>query len=74
VSSWSRFGSVFATVAYYGSDEHEWAFLFGRPEAVEAPTSLMIERLASSRYRPASIDAAALGRGSVPPFSVRAHS
>jgi spermidine synthase len=31
-TAFARFRAVFGTVAYYGSDEHEWAFLFGRAD------------------------------------------
>ena len=71
VRSWQRFCSVFQTVAYYGSDEHEWAFLFGRPDMVADPVSVMVERLPSCRYQPVNIDAAALVGCSIPPLSVR---
>lgn len=70
-TSWSRFGEVFATVAYYGSDEHEWAYLFGRAEHVEDPAELMVSRLAGCGYRPVSIDAAALRSNATPPYHVR---
>ena len=29
IRSWERFGETFGTVVYFGSDEHEWAFLSG---------------------------------------------
>lgn len=29
LSSWHRFRETFDTVVYFGSDEHEWAFLSG---------------------------------------------
>jgi len=69
--SLARFAEVFAAVAYFGSDEHEWAFLFGRADAVADPTALMLERLASASYRPATIDAAALRGCSVVPHALR---
>ncbi|WP_177154425.1 MULTISPECIES: spermidine synthase [Actinosynnema] len=68
---WQRFNEVFGTVAYYGSDEHEWAYLFGRADEVADPTALMVERLPKSGYRPESIDELALRGNSVPPYSVR---
>lgn len=71
IRSWQRFRSVFPTVAYYGSDEHEWAYLFGRADEVADPTALMIERLPKCSYRPVSIDAEALRGNTVPPYSVR---
>ncbi|HEY3260047.1 MAG TPA: spermidine synthase [Pseudonocardiaceae bacterium] len=71
-SSVARFSEAFATVGYYGSDEHEWAFLFGLAgPAVADPTALMVDRLAACRYRPRTLDAAALRAGSVPPHSIR---
>ncbi|MCW2633040.1 MAG: S-adenosylmethionine decarboxylase [Pseudonocardia sp.] len=70
-TAWRRFGEAFATVAYHGSDEHEWAFLLGRRDSVADPTALMLHRLAALPYRPVSIDAARLRAGSVPPRSVR---
>ncbi|QUF08208.1 spermidine synthase [Actinosynnema pretiosum subsp. pretiosum] len=68
---WQRFNEVFGTVAYYGSDEHEWAYLFGRADEVADPTALMVERLPECGYRPESIDELALRGNSVPPYSVR---
>ncbi|MFC4945569.1 spermidine synthase [Pseudonocardia sp. GCM10023141] len=70
-TSWRRFTETFDTTAYYGCDEHEWAYLFGRADVVADPTALMISRLDACGYRPVSIDAAALTGCSVPPFSVR---
>lgn len=69
--AWWRFGAVFCTVAYHGSDEHEWAFLLGRRDQVEDPTGRMLRRLDDLPYRPVSIDAPRLRAGSVPPLSVR---
>jgi spermidine synthase len=70
-TSWRRFTETFGTTAYFGSDEHEWAYLFGRADVVADPTALMTSRLAGCGYRPASIDAEALAGCSVPPYSVR---
>jgi spermidine synthase len=70
-TSWRRFTETFGTTAYYGSDEHEWAYLFGRADHVADPTALMVSRLPSCGYRPESIDAEALTGNSVPPYSVR---
>jgi spermidine synthase len=66
-----RFGEVFATVLPYCSDEHEWAYLTGRPDPVDDPVELAVSRL--DRF-PAltSIDADALRRGAVLPFALRA--
>ncbi|SDM16301.1 spermidine synthase [Allokutzneria albata] len=71
IRSWQRFGEVFDTVAYYGSDEHEWAYLFGRADSVADPTGKMVEALPSCGYRPETIDAEALRGNTVPPFLVR---
>src|SRR5207245_979921 len=71
LTSWQRFTETFGTTAYFGSDEHEWAYLFGRADEVADPTALMIERLADCSYRPASIDAKTLAGCSIPPYSVR---
>jgi spermidine synthase len=70
-TSWQRFTATFGTTAYYGSDEHEWAYLFGRADEVVDPTALMVERLAGCGYRPESIDAQALIGNSVPPYRIR---
>ncbi|MGW4112612.1 spermidine synthase [Actinosynnema sp. NPDC004786] len=68
---WQRFNDVFDTVAYYGSDEHEWAYLFGRADEVADPTALMVERLPACGYRPETIDDLALVGNSIPPYRVR---
>jgi spermidine synthase len=69
--SWRRFTEAFGTVAYFGSDEHEWAFLFGRADEVADPTARMTERLATLPYRPVSIDADALVGCGIPPYHLR---
>lgn len=70
--SWRRFHEVFATTAYYGSDEHEWAFLFGCADDLGAlPTSLMVDQLPRCEYTPETIDAAALLGNTVPPHTLR---
>ncbi|MET1075578.1 MAG: spermidine synthase [Umezawaea sp.] len=71
IRSFQRFNDVFDTTVYYGSDEHEWAYLFGRADVVEDPTALMTERLATSGYQPETIDDLALLSGSIPPYLVR---
>lgn len=71
VAAWQRFCDVFGTVVYYGSDEHEWAYLSGRVDSVPDPVGLMTERLERSSYRPASVDADALRGNTVPPHAVR---
>lgn len=69
--TYHRFTTVFGTVACHVSDEHEWAFLFGRADRVDEPAELMTERLAASPYRPISVDAPALRSRAVPPYHVR---
>ncbi|MGH3436667.1 MAG: spermidine synthase [Sciscionella sp.] len=69
--SWQRFTEVFDTCVYFGSDEHEWSFLFGLASPVADPTAAMIERLGSCRYRPRSIDTEALRGATVPPHALR---
>jgi spermidine synthase len=70
-----RFDDVFTTVLPYCSDEHEWAYLTGRPDALpdgaDDPVELAISRL--DRFPElTSIDAGALRRGAVLPFALRA--
>ncbi|WP_007024743.1 spermidine synthase [Saccharomonospora iraqiensis] len=71
ITAWDRFTGLFGTAVYYGSDEHEWAFLSGRPDRIEDPVATMIDRLPGAGYQPVSIDADALRGGTVPPHSVR---
>lgn len=71
LAAWERFTRVFGTVVYFGSDEHEWAFLSGRPDMLDAPVRSMTEALARSAYLPESIDADTLRGCTVPPRSVR---
>lgn len=71
-SAWRRFTGRFGTVAYYGCDEHEWAFLSARQDVLHDPPATMLARLDGRAYRPRTLDAAALLGGSVPPFSLRA--
>jgi spermidine synthase len=61
---WQRFHEIFASVVYYGSDEHEWAFLTGLP----APTPL---DLTTIRYKPHTLDAESLHANTIPPFHLR---
>jgi len=70
-AAWPRWHEVFGTIAYYGSDEHEWAFLFGTAAEVADPTEVMAGRLAELSYRPISIDAAALRGNGTAPHAVR---
>lgn len=69
--SWRRFHESFDEVVYFGSDEHEWAFLSGRKDPLGDPVTAMTARLPAARYRPACLDADALRSGSVPPYSIR---
>lgn len=70
-AAWRRFGAVFGQVVPYLSAEHEWAFLLGTQEPVADPAGQMIGRLAALRYRPASIDIAALRTRTVPWLRLR---
>lgn len=64
--SWHRFHEVFETVVYYGSDEHEWAFLSGLAD----PTPVSFD-LGSIGYKPHTVDADALRANTIPPFHLR---
>lgn len=70
--AWRRFRDVFDDVVYFGSDEHEWAFLSGlsarRPDD---PVAAMAARLPALRYRPRTIDAESLVSSAVPPKTLR---
>jgi spermidine synthase len=70
-ASWRRFGEVFGTVLYFGSDEHEWAFLTGRTDPVDDPGALVARRFAERGCGARTLDAAALLGGSTPPYSLR---
>ncbi|WP_054814159.1 adenosylmethionine decarboxylase [Nocardia arizonensis] len=70
--SWQRFHEQFGTVVLYTSDEHEWSFLFGLNERIEDPLPGMTGRLSTLPYRPRTIDARALIRGSIEPYALRA--
>lgn len=71
LSSWHRFRETFDTVVYFGSDEHEWAFLSGLSDAVADPVAVMSERLAALAYQPQTIDGASLIAGTVAPKTLR---
>ncbi|RCW42933.1 spermidine synthase [Halopolyspora algeriensis] len=71
VRAYNRFRTVFDTVTYFGSDEHEWSFLFGRVEQLDDPVNVMLEALPQCSYQPASLDDATLIGSTVPPYSVR---
>ncbi len=70
-SSWHRFHETFDTVVYFGSDEHEWAFLSGLPECLADPVAIMTERLPTLTYRPRTIDGTSLIANTVPPKTLR---
>jgi spermidine synthase len=71
--SWRRFHQAFPAVVYFGSDEHEWAFLCGLPDPLDNPTGLMIDRLEKLPYRPTSIDADTLRGNTIAPFHIRSN-
>ncbi len=70
-ASWRRFREVFGTVLYFGSDEHEWAFLSGRADRVADPGALVARRFAERGSGVATLDAEALLGGCTPPYSLR---
>jgi spermidine synthase len=70
-ASWRRFREVFSTVLYFGSDEHEWAFLSGRADPVAQPVELVARRFAERGSGAVTLDAAALLGGATPPYSLR---
>jgi spermidine synthase len=71
-----RFDEVFGAVLPYCSDEHEWAYLTGRVDALPEgtdPVSLASTRL--DRFPSlSSIDGQTLVRGAILPFALRAGS
>ncbi|MEV0359818.1 adenosylmethionine decarboxylase [Nocardia sp. NPDC050697] len=69
--SWQRFHDHFGTVVHYGSDEHEWSFLFGLVDRIGDPVPGMIDRLTTLPYRASTVDARALWRGTIEPRSLR---
>jgi diaminopimelate decarboxylase/spermidine synthase len=71
-SSWQRFRETFDTVVYFGSDEHEWAFLLGLDEIYDDPVTVMSARLRTLAYRPRTIDDESLVASTVPPRALRA--
>lgn len=71
-SSWRRFHETFDTVLYFGSDEHEWAFLSGISGPAQGdPIALMTARLPTLAYQPRTLDAQSLASGTVPPKALR---
>ncbi len=71
IRSYNRFNAVFETVLYFGSDEHEWAYLFGRGEPVDDPTNVLLDSYPNLSYVPQTIDDATLIGSTVPPYSLR---
>jgi spermidine synthase len=71
LAAWRRFREVFGTVLYFGSDEHEWAFLTGRADVVDDPGALVARRFAERGSGAATLDAEALRGGTIPPYSLR---
>jgi diaminopimelate decarboxylase/spermidine synthase len=69
--SWQRFRETFGTVVYFGSDEHEWAFLSGLADACDDPVAVMSARLPTLPYRPRTLDADSLIASTVRPKSLR---
>ncbi|WP_308205458.1 spermine/spermidine synthase domain-containing protein [Mycobacterium montefiorense] len=70
-TSWQRFRETFGTVLYFGSDEHEWAFLSGLTETHDDPVALMSARLPTLPYRPGTVDTETLRASTIPPKSLR---
>ncbi|WP_372665428.1 spermidine synthase [Amycolatopsis kentuckyensis] len=71
LAAWRRFREVFPTVLYFGSDEHEWAFLSGRADVVDDPGALVARRFAERGSGAVTLDAEALLGGATPPYSLR---
>jgi spermidine synthase len=69
--SWQRFHETFGSVVYFGSDEHEWAFLYGLTAPLENSVATMKAQLRRLRYRPRTIDAETLSGSTVPPHALR---
>lgn len=69
--AWRRFHDVFDRVVYFGSDEHEWAFLSGLSGQADDPLAAMSARLRTLPYRPSTIDAESLVASTVPPKGLR---
>jgi spermidine synthase len=70
--SWRRFHETFETVVYFGSDEHEWAFLSGLSHPLpNDAVATMSARLPTLPYQPRTVDVASLVAGTVPPKSLR---
>ncbi|WP_245847567.1 alanine racemase [Mycobacterium szulgai] len=73
-SSWQRFHKIFGTVVYFGSDEHEWAFLTGLSRSdttYQDAVAIMSARLPALAYRPRTIDALTIAAATIPPKALR---
>ncbi|WP_181775425.1 spermidine synthase [Amycolatopsis pittospori] len=71
ISSWRRFTEAFGTVLYYGSDEHEWAFLSGRADRFDDPGALVAEKIGKAGFGESTMDEETLRGNTVPPISLR---
>lgn len=69
--SWHRFHETFDAVVYFGSDEHEWAFLTGLGRAVPDPVAAMSARLPTLPYQPRTIDTDSLIASTIAPKTLR---
>lgn len=69
--SWRRFHETFREVVYFGSDEHEWAFLSGLGDPLADPAETMRRRLSELAYRPQTIDTKSVAAATVPPRALR---
>jgi spermidine synthase len=69
--SWQRFHENFASVVYFGSIEHEWAFLSGLAEPLADAVGTMQRRWDALVYRPHTIDAESLAASTLPPRTLR---
>ena len=69
--SWRRFHETFDAVVYFGSDEHEWAFLTGLGHAVPDPVAAMSARLPTLPYQPRTIDTDSLIASTIAPKTLR---
>ncbi|MFC3455392.1 spermidine synthase [Amycolatopsis speibonae] len=71
IASWRRFTESFGTVLYYGSDEHEWAFLSGRADVLDDPGAVVANRIGKAGIGESTMDEGALRANTMPPISLR---